>query len=93
MELILKNKFIKQASKLPEEIQDSIRTQLIILQQSDSFQSSGLDIKRMAGQKKNTNYYRIRVGDFRIGIEYIEPSVVVITVLSRGNMYKHFPPK
>jgi mRNA interferase RelE/StbE len=93
MELILKNKFIKQASKLPEEIQDSIRAQLIILQQSDSLQSSGLDIKRMAGQKKNTNYYRIRVGDFRIGIEYIEPSVVVITVLSRGNMYKHFPPK
>ena len=93
MELILRNKFIKQVSKLPKEVQDAVNKELTILGISDSLESSGLDVKRMAGQKKNTNYYRIRVGDWRIGIEVDDPFVVVITILTRGDIYKKFPPK
>ncbi len=93
MELILRNKFIKQASKLPQEIQAAISKNLTVLEESDSLESSGIDFKRMAGQKKNTNYYRIRVGDWRIGIEVDDPFVIVITVLTRGDIYKKFPPK
>ena len=89
MELVLRNKFIKQVSKLPKEIQDAVNKDLTILGQSDSLESSGLDIKRMA----NTNYYRIRVGDWRIGIEVDDPFVIVITILTRGDIYKKFPPK
>jgi mRNA interferase RelE/StbE len=47
----------------------------------------------MEGQRKDENYYRIRIGQWRIGIEVIEPRVVIITILSRGDVYKHFPPK
>ena len=93
MELILRNKFIKQVSKLPKEIQEAVNKDLNLLGESDNLESSGLDIKRMAGQKKNTNYYRIRVGDWRIGIEVDDPFVVVITILTRGDIYKKFPPK
>ena len=93
MELILRNKFVKQVSKLPKEIQDAVSKDLTTLEESDSLESSGLDIKRMAGQKKNTNYYRIRVGDWRIGIEVDDPFVVFITILTRGDIYKKFPPK
>ena len=53
MELILRNKFIKQVSKLPKEVQDAVNKELTILGISDSLESSGLDVKRMAGQKKN----------------------------------------
>jgi mRNA interferase RelE/StbE len=93
MELVLTKKFIKQASKLPKEIQDSVNQELTILGDSENLESSGLDIKRMAGQKKNTNYYRIRVGDWRIGIEINDPLVIIITILTRGDIYKKFPPK
>lgn len=93
MELILRNKFIKQVSKLPKEVQDAVNNDLTILEKSDSLESSGLDIKRMAGQKKNTNYYKIRIGDWRIGIEADDPFVIVITILTRGDIYKKFPPK
>ena len=93
MELILRNKFVKQVSKLPKEIQDAVSKDLTTLEESDSLEFSGLDIKRMAGQKKNTNYYRIRVGDWRIGIEVDDPFVVFITILTRGDIYKKFPPK
>jgi len=93
MELILRNKFIKQVSKLPKEVQYAISKELNILELSESLESSGLDIKKMTGQKKNSNYYRIRVGDWRIGIEVDDPFVVVITILTRGDIYKKFPPK
>ncbi len=93
MELILRNKFIKQVSKLPKEIQNAVSKNLDILALSESLESSGLDIKKMSGLKKNTNYYRIRIGDWRIGIEVIEPTIIVITILSRGDIYKKFPPK
>ncbi|MBX9782631.1 MAG: hypothetical protein K2X48_04970 [Chitinophagaceae bacterium] len=56
-----------------------------------SLESSGLDYKKMDGQKKGESYYRIRVGDWRIGLEYLHPKIIVITVLHRGTIYKKFP--
>lgn len=46
----------------------------------------------MAG-KKESNYYRIRVGQYRIGSEYLKPDIILITIMTRGDIYKHFPPK
>lgn len=47
----------------------------------------------MEGQKNGENYYRTRVGEWRIGIKYIDPQVVCITILHRGTIYKKFPPQ
>jgi mRNA interferase RelE/StbE len=93
MELIIKKSFTKELKRLPSKTQAACKDVLKILSESKSLMDAEIDIVPMEGQSKNDNYYRIRVGSYRIGIEYIEPSVVVITVLSRGNMYKHFPPK
>lgn len=73
-------------------MQVSVYTILKTLRTARSLESSGVDYKKMQGQKKGGNYYRIRIGQWRIGIEYIDPEIIVITVLSRGNIYKHFPP-
>jgi mRNA-degrading endonuclease RelE of RelBE toxin-antitoxin system len=37
------------------------------------------------------HYFRIRVADFRIGINVEENKVVLIRFLPRGDIYKHFP--
>ncbi|MEO6684932.1 MAG: hypothetical protein ABIN24_03165, partial [Dyadobacter sp.] len=76
----------------PTEIQISVYATLTILREAQSLESSNVDYKKMQGQKKGGNYYRIRLGQWRIGIEYIDPEIIVITILSRGNIYKHFPP-
>jgi hypothetical protein len=47
MELILRNKFIKKVSKLPKEIQDTVNKDLIILGESDSLESSGLECNQI----------------------------------------------
>jgi len=50
---------------------------------------SGLDIKKMKGYQR---YYRIRVGDYRIGcrVEHGD-HVVFYRVKSRADIYRVFP--
>lgn len=93
MEIILKKQFIKEVAKLPAKIQNSIREIIDTLESVETLQNVNIDIKRMEGQRADENYFRIRVGSYRIGIEFIDPKIIVITVLSRGDIYKKFPPR
>jgi mRNA interferase RelE/StbE len=93
MEVIFKKSFIKALKATPKSIQEVTAVVIDKLQNASSLEKSGVDYKRMEGQKKSENYYRIRIGDWRIGIEYINPKVVIITILSRGDIYKKFPPE
>lgn len=36
-------------------------------------------------------YYRIRVGDYRIGIEVSERQVIFVCFLNRKDIYRYFP--
>lgn len=63
------------------------------LETATDLESAGLDYKRMQGQKKSEQYYRIRLGDYRVGIEYLSPGIILLRVLKRGDIYKNFPPK
>jgi mRNA interferase RelE/StbE len=92
MEIILKKQFIKEVSRLPIKIQTSVREILDKIEKAETFKNIDIDIKRMEGQKADENYYRVRVGQYRIGIEVIDPKVIIITILSRGDVYKKFPP-
>jgi mRNA interferase RelE/StbE len=46
------------------------------------------NIKKMAG---TSNYYRIRVGEYRIGIVVEGNTVDFIRCLSRRDLYRFFP--
>lgn len=46
------------------------------------------NVKAMHGYE---NRYRIRVGDYRIGVEVTENSIEVIRVLHRKEFYRYFP--
>lgn len=48
------------------------------------------DIKKLQGYK---TFYRIRIGDYRIGMDHEKPKIVVMTILQRGSIYKRFPPQ
>ncbi len=92
MEVIIKKSYLKDLRKVPPPIFKAADSVIDKLKLSDSLESSGVDYTKMEGQRKGENYYRIRVGDYRMGIEYISPKVIVICILTRGNIYKHFPP-
>jgi mRNA interferase RelE/StbE len=47
------------------------------------------NLRKMSGF---SNYYRIRIGDFRIGFELIDESNIrLITIAHRKEIYKNFP--
>ena len=46
-------------------------------------------VKKLSGFK---NYYRIRIGDYRLGFEKLDPKKVRIIILAhRKDIYKAFP--
>ena len=47
------------------------------------------NVKKMAGFR---NYYRVRIGDFRLGLEQINTKTVrLILIAHRKDIYKFFP--
>lgn len=93
MEVIVTKGYLKELAKLPKHIIAAADDVIDKLHATKSLQESGVDFTKMEGQKKDEKYYRIRVGDYRIGINNINPKVVVITIIHRNAVYKTFPPK
>ncbi|MCF2504484.1 hypothetical protein L0663_13915 [Dyadobacter sp. CY107] len=86
-------RFSKELKSTPKDIQKRVFDIINALEAAQNLESSGLDYTRMEGQKSGENYFRIRVGDWRIGIECIHPDITLLRILSRGSIYKSFPPK
>ena len=93
MEITFKKSFIKTLKATPKNVQESVRLIVEKLEKAKSLDEAEVDARKIEGQKKTENYYRIRTGDWRIGIEYRKPNIIFITVLHRGSIYKSFPPK
>lgn len=94
MELILEKTFLKELKRCPAFVQKQVESVLeTVFRATDIMHVPNCSV--MQG-KENKAYYRIRVGGYRIGLKY-ENSVVkvvtIITIQSRGDIYKKFPPK
>ena len=93
MEVRYKPRFKKALLSCPKHIQEAVFEIIVKLELAESIEKSNVDYKRMEGQKKGGNYYRIRIGQYRMDLEYIHPEILLITIMIRGNIYKNFPPK
>ncbi len=49
------------------------------------------DVRNLKKIQGTTSMYRIRIGDYRLGIIVIESSVEFIRCLHRKDIYKYFP--
>jgi mRNA interferase RelE/StbE len=88
MEVVLTKKYIKQHSKSPAHIKEKCRLILLELQEAKSLSEIN-EVKQLSGFK---NYFRIRVSDYRIGVEQKKPKVIILCLLERSQIYKVFPP-
>jgi len=50
-----------------------------------------LDISNIKKLKADGDYYRIRVGDYRVGLTQDEGMITFVRVLHRKEMYRYFP--
>jgi len=54
--------------------------------------ASGLrDVPNVIAMRGFTNRYRIRVGDYRVGIEVNGSRIEIVRVLHRREFYRYFP--
>jgi mRNA-degrading endonuclease RelE of RelBE toxin-antitoxin system len=53
--------------------------------------NSWQDFSQIKAMKGYPNRYRIRVGDYRIGIEINQDTIEVMRVLHRREFYRYFP--
>jgi len=86
---LYKKTFLKDLAKLPSDYRKRVEKLVFKdIPQSDSIlEVSG--IKKMKGYQ---DYYRIKMGDYRIGCKVEKEShVTFYRVKSRGDIYKVFP--
>ena len=93
MEVKIARSFVKDLKMVPKPIQQLTQQLIEKLLAAATLQESGVDYTKLEGQKKGEQYYCIRVGDWRIGIEYDHPEVIILRILARGTIYKKFPPQ
>jgi len=89
MEIIFDRSFSKSLNKLNDkEIRSKIEQVIIEVESADSLLQIA-NLKKMQGFK---TFYRIRIGDYRIGIELENPETLrFIIILHRKDIYKKFP--
>lgn len=64
-----------------------VKATLHDLEDSESLEALS-NIKAMKGHPE---YFRVRIGDYRLGLKRIDDGVRIIRFLSRGDIYRKFP--
>ena len=49
------------------------------------------EIPHLRKMRGYASFYRIRLGDYRIGIEAVDDKIVFVRILHRKDIYRHFP--
>jgi mRNA interferase RelE/StbE len=80
--------FEKDLSKLKD--QNLLERIKAVIEEVESAESL-LSVSNVKKLEANGNYYRIRVGDYRIGLTNEENMLTFVRVLHRKEMYRYFP--
>lgn len=89
MKCFYKKTFLRELASLPPNYRERVEKLVFEKIPKTNNDLSVLDIKKMSGYK---NYYRIRVGKYRVGCK-VENSnkITFYRVKLRSNIYKIFP--
>ncbi len=88
MEVEFRKSFEKDLSKLREKaLLARIKAVVLEIEDAETLE----DVSNVKKLKADGDYYRIRVGEYRIGILINEDVVVFVRVLHRKEVYRYFP--
>lgn len=84
MNLQLSRAFVRDAGRLPENTSKLLRRILVEVRNAKSL----YEINHCSKLRGKDDFYRIRMGNYRITFSFDGVSVVMKRVLSRGEIYK-----
>jgi mRNA interferase RelE/StbE len=75
---------------------DKIKDKILLLDIADCIEAlekadNIKSIKNIKKLKGSADFYRIRIGDYRIGLEVKNKTIELIRFLHRKDIYKYFP--
>lgn len=90
MNISFKPSFVKDFKSLPFEIKTEVRKICIVIfpKLKNLFDFKEYPIKKISGFQK---YYRIKIGDYRIGLKKETSDICFVRVKHRKDIYKVFP--
>ncbi|MGM0579069.1 MAG: type II toxin-antitoxin system RelE family toxin [Bacteroidota bacterium] len=89
MKVVFDESFSKSLSKIKDESIYSRIENIITDLKSINDLKDYPKVKKLSGFK---TYYRIRIGDYRIGLKKTEPNKIKLIIIShRKDIYKFFP--
>lgn len=88
MKVKFKKTYLKDLEKLPNEIKRKIEELCFIQIPKINKFGDMTNVKKIRGYK---TFYRIRMGDYRIGFEMRNGDIVFYRALHRKDIYRYFP--
>lgn len=84
----VKKRFLKQLAALPSDTR--VRVEKFVFEELPSIRSLGESgrIEQMRGYR---GCYKVRFGNFRLGLTFEDNIVIVRTVMDRKEIYRFFP--
>jgi mRNA interferase RelE/StbE len=85
---VFTSSFLRDVRKLPDEaVREQVRNAIVSVEAAPDLRSIP-NLKKLSG---GGPYYRIRLGDHRIGLSIQDDVVTFIRVLPRKEIYRYFP--
>jgi mRNA interferase RelE/StbE len=88
MKTAFRKSFLRDLKKIKSrDILDAIQEVIVQVEAAADLQQIA-NLKKMSG---STGFYRIRIGDYRIGVAVEGDTVEFVRCLNRRDLYKYFP--
>ncbi len=88
MNVIFKNSFLKDVHRIKERaLAVHVKEVIESVERVTTLQ----EIANLKPLKGSTGYYRIRVGDYRIGLRVDGETITLVRFLHRKEIYRYFP--
>jgi mRNA interferase RelE/StbE len=83
-----RNSFLRDLRKLSDEdVQKKVREAILAVEAATDLRDTP-NLKKLSGSGP---YFRIRIGDYRIGMRVEDDLVTFVRVLHRRDIYRYFP--
>lgn len=88
MKVIFKQSFAKDLNRIRDKtLLKRVEEAILHMEEAKSLEELGA-IRKMQG---STFYYRLRVGDYRLGVRIEGETIWVVRFLHRKDIYRYFP--
>jgi len=88
LELAFKESFLKDVKRIKET---AVKKKIAAVISESQKVSSLLDLKNVKKLEGSSDYYRIRIGDYRIGVKLQDKTLIFMRCLNRKDIYRYFP--